>query len=148
MDFDKLYDHAKSLLANHGKRDPSGYTSDRYILWVGNQPRFTKTKAVVTGYCDELITTTAKQLYPECEYILVAGGNTEIGMHRDATYAHADAMTINLGGQAYFEHESMDAQRLEHGDVTRFNCKQLHGVLEADLNRIVIAIWKHNPKWV
>ena len=148
MDFDILYNHARSLLKQHGKRDHSGYTGDRTVLWIGEQPRFTKAVATVKGRDDELISAAAKAIYPECDFILIAGGNTEIGMHRDATFAHADAMTINLGGQAYFEHEDYDPIRLEHGDATKFNCKRLHGVLEADLDRIVIALWRRNPKWV
>jgi hypothetical protein len=107
-----------------------------------------KKKFTIKGHDDQLISAAAKAIYPECDFILVAGGNTEIGMHRDATFAHADAMTINLGGQAYFDHEDNGATRLEHGDITKFNCKRLHGVLEADLDRIVIAMWQRNPKWV
>lgn len=148
MDYDTIYNHARTLLKQHGKPDHSGYTGDRVVLWIGEQPRFTKTVATVKGHDDAIISAAAKAIYPECDFILIAGGNTEIGMHRDATYAHADAVTFNLGGQAYFEHEDHDPVRLEHGDVTKFNCKRLHGVLEADLDRIVIALWRRNPKWV
>lgn len=148
MDFDNLYAHAQSLLKTYGKRDQSGYTGDRTVLWIGEQPRFTKTVATIKGHQNQIISAAAKTIYPECDFILVAGGNTEIDMHRDATFAHADAMTLNLGGQAYFEYEDNGATRLEHGDITRFNCKRLHGVLEADLDRIVIAMWRRNPKWI
>ena len=148
MDFDRLYNHAQELLASYGKHDQSGYTSDRRVLWIGEQPRFTKIATTVKGHQDQIISTAAKLIYPECDFILVAGSNTEIDMHRDATYAHADSISINLGGQAYFEHEDNGAIRLEHGSITRFNCKRLHGVLEADLDRIVIAMWQRNPKWI
>jgi len=145
MDFDKLYQHSKNLLARHGKADKSSYVSDRKILWIGKQPLFTKCQEIA-GHRDDYIKAIASEIYPDHDYILIAGGNTEIGMHRDASYAAPKAISINLGGEAYWEYGNTP-QRLQHGEITEFNCKELHGILEADCDRIVIAIWKRNPKW-
>lgn len=146
MDFDSLYDHAKTLLRQYGKPDKSSYTSDRQILWIGNQPLFGKERREIAGHSDRTIKGAANLIYPDHHYILIAGGNTEIGMHRDATYAAPDAISINLGGEAYWEYQGQP-QRLQHGEITQFNCKELHGILEADQDRIVICIWQRNPKW-
>ncbi|MCA6509719.1 MAG: hypothetical protein IM596_07900 [Pseudanabaena sp. M051S1SP2A07QC] len=147
MNFDNIYQHSKNLLNRYGKDDRSSYTSDRKILWIGSQPLFSKESKFIKGIEDRYIKSVASDIYADHDFILIAGGNTEIGMHRDASYAAAKAISINLGGEAYFEHEDLDPQRLEHGDITEFNCKKLHGILEADCDRIVIAIWKRNPKW-
>lgn len=145
MDFDTIYQYSKDLLAMHGKADRSSYVSDRQILWIGKQPLFTKCQEIAAHHDDD-IKAIATEIYPDHDYILIAGGNTEIGMHRDASYAAPESISINLGGEAYWQYGE-DAQRLQHGDITHFNCKELHGILEADLDRIVIAIWKRNPKW-
>jgi len=146
MNFDNLYDHAKALLKAYGKPDKSSYTDDRQILWIGDQPLFGKERREIKGHRDRHIKEAADLIYPEHDYILIAGGNTEIGMHRDATYAAPTAISINLGGEAYWEYRDAP-QRLEHGEITEFNCKELHGILEADCDRIVVAIWQRNPKW-
>lgn len=146
MNFDSIFQHCKDLLRQYGKPDKSSYTSDRQILWIGNQPLFGKERREIAGHGDRIIKEVADLIYPDHDYILIAGGNTEIGMHRDASYAAPKAISINLGGEAYFEYGNAP-QRLEHGEITEFNCKELHGILEADQDRIVIAIWQRNPKW-
>jgi len=145
MNFDKVYDYARELLAKYGKADKSTYTSDRRILWIGTQPLFTRV-AELPAHEDPYIKAIATEIDPHHDFILILGGNTEIDPHRDATYAAPDAITLNLGGMAYFDHED-GCKWLKHGDITRFNCKRLHGILEADLDRIAIAIWRKNPKW-
>ncbi len=145
MNFDKLYQYSKNLLNRYGKADKSSYVSDRQILWIGKQPLFTKCQEIA-GHQDSYIKAIASEIYPDHDYILIAGGNTEIGMHRDASYAEPEAISINLGGMAYWEYEE-GCKWLRHGHIERFNCKKLHGILEADCDRIVIAVWKRNPKW-
>ena len=145
MDFDQIYLHSKILLSKYGKADKSSLTEDRKIVWIGKQPLFTK-KMEIAGHNDQFIKAIASEVYPTHDYILICGGNTEINPHRDATYAMPEAISINLGGMAYFDHED-GCKWLKHGDVTTFNCKKLHAVLEADLDRISICIWKKNPKW-
>lgn len=145
MNFNKAYDRAKFLLAQYGKADKSSYVDDRRILWIGKQPLFTKCQEIA-GHQDAYIKAIASEIYPDHDYILIAGGNTEIGMHRDASYAAPESVSVNLGGEAYWEYEG-EPKRLAHGDITRFNCKKLHGILEADCDRVVIAIWKKNPSW-
>ena len=145
MNFDKVYDYARELLAKYGKADKSTYTSDRRILWIGTQPLFTRV-AELPAHQDPYIKAIATEIDSYHDFILILGGNTEIDPHRDATYAAPDAITLNLGGMAYFDHED-GCKWLKHGDITRFNCKRLHGILEADLDRIAIAIWRKNPKW-
>ena len=147
MDYDRLLTHAQKLLASHGKPDSSSYTGDRRILWIGEQPRFTTDVATIPAYQDAYIKAIATELNPKHEFILIAGGDSIIKPHRDATYAHPDAISINLGGEAYFECEEGD-RLLRHGDVTRFNCKRLHAVTKADSDRVVIVIWQRNPKWI
>ena len=146
MDFDKIYNHAKYLLERYGKTDKSSYTDNRKILWIEKQPLFTRV-AEIPAHQDEFIKAIANEIEPNNDYILIAGGNTEIEMHRDARYANRQATTINLGGEAHFEYEGIGGTRLKHGDITKFDCKRLHGILEADLNRIVIGIWSKNPNW-
>lgn len=147
MNFNKLLIHAQKLLASHGKPDASSYTGDRRILWIGEQPRFTTDVATIPAHQDAYIRAIAEELNPKHEFILIAGGDSIIKPHRDATYAHPDAISINLGGEAYFECEEGD-RLLRHGDVTKFNCKRLHAVSRADRDRVVIVIWQRNPKWV
>ena len=145
MNFDKIYQYSKDLIAMHGKADKSSYVGDRRILWIGKQPLFTKCQEIA-GHRDEYIKGIATELMPDHDYILIAGGNTEIGMHRDASYAAPIAISLNLGGMAYWEHEE-GCKWLKHGDVMTFNCKKPHGILEADRDRIVIAMWERNPNW-
>jgi hypothetical protein len=147
MNTDQLLTHAQKLLALHGKPDASGYTGDRRIVWIGEQPRFTTDVCTIPAYQDAYIKAIATELNPLHEFILIAGGDSIIKPHRDATFAHPDAISINLGGDAYFESEDGD-RLLSHGDISKFNCKRLHAVSKADSDRIVIVIWQRNPKWV
>jgi hypothetical protein len=76
MNTDKLLTHAQNLLASHGKPDASGYTGDRRVLWIGNQPRFTTDVATIPAHQDAYIKAIATDLNPLHEFILIAGGDS------------------------------------------------------------------------
>jgi hypothetical protein len=59
MNTDQLLTHAQKLLALHGKPDASGYTGDRRIVWIGEQPRFTTDVATIPAYQDAYIKAIA-----------------------------------------------------------------------------------------
>lgn len=139
---DYIYEYVKQLLEKHGEVDKSSYTKDRKVIWIGKQPLLTKPQEI-DGVKDEFITRVAKVIYPDCDYILIAGGNTHIKLHRDSGAMDRTAITLNLGGKAKFEYDGKE-RILEHGSLTKFNCKKLHGVTIAQGNRIMIGMWKRS----
>ena len=80
---------------------------------------------------------------------LAIHGNIGITPHRDATYAHARAMTVNLGNAQWGWHPKRNGndaaglawETIESGDVLRFDCKHLHSSREPVADRWAIVLW-------
>ena len=81
---------------------------------------------------------------------LALHGPVGIGAHRDASYAHADAVTVNLGRAEWGHHPARHGNdpaglawtQLEGGEIIRFDAKHLHASRNIDPERWAVVLWR------
>ena len=79
-------------------------------------------------------------------------GDTGIAWHRDASYAHARAVLVDLGpctfeldrarGSANGSPADPVSPQLLGGEVLDFDCKRQHRVIDADPSRWSVVLWR------
>ncbi|WP_293296119.1 MULTISPECIES: hypothetical protein [unclassified Microcoleus] len=130
--------------------DRSNYVDGRLNLWLFHKVDFRNGK-VSNGYKDDRIARFCQKVYPGCDIGLLSfhfdhGNLTSNGLikpHRDHSYGQPTARGVNLGS-CVFDCNGLQ-YNLGDGDITEFNCKQIHGVSEIlSPERFSITLWKFN----
>ena len=138
------------------KKDVSNYAPNRLRTWLFNEGSL-YSKEIWPAYFDEELWELCQEIYIGCEVgLFIYGGdygsnyysNSCIKWHRDASYAQADAVLINILGEAEFGYD-LERQKGEEitismtdKEIYRFNCKHRHCVLNHSNPRASLILWK------
>ena len=128
----------------------SAYAQGRLQCWLNQQPTLIRTWMSGPAPQDDRLWKFASAHYeaeygkkPDLGLVTLAGNITK---HRDATYAHHEAMSISLGecrwGYSEKNNNDLEWVDLEGGKLIFFNCKYSHAVENVDPNRWSINIWR------
>lgn len=156
----QIKEHILTNLAFLATPDVSNYAKGRLRLWLNQEPTFAKEYTIKPAIQDDrlwqYICTIYRKVYGITpSFALVAVKDTNIKLHRDATYAGWKALSINLGQCTWHYQECYPDYRyskqvsnpttieteLYGGEVISFNPKNPHGVSNASEDRISINIW-------
>lgn len=156
----QIKEHILTNLSPLATPDVSNYAKGRLRLWLNQEPTLVKDYTIKPAIQDdrlwEYICTIYHNVYAvNPSFALVAVEDTNIDLHRDATYAGWKALSINLGRCTWHYQEcypdfrwskqsptptTIEAQ-LYGGEVISFNPKNPHGVSNASEDRMSINIW-------
>jgi hypothetical protein len=170
---EKIQKWLEDSIRPHLTQDVSNYAKGRLRCWLGIEPAlfspFNIKPAVNVSL--PILTRIREILGWDFQFALVtySGDEEAIGIspHRDAGYADYEAYSINVSGEAKFDYwcdrQSFDGSHrgklirtsgitdpthsliLKPGEVTRFNCKNLHSCTPS-AKRWNINFWKAKPK--
>ncbi len=166
IDTTKILTWCEKILRPQLTKDVSNYAVGRERLWLHHEPMLFKpfhTKPAVE--CHPKTWNRLRELIEwEFDYCLVTYSGTQgigISPHRDAGYANYEAYGLNISGTCEFHYwndrqsftggvssgfaphtqPATDILHLKAGDVTRFNCKNLHSATPS-ANRWAMNFWR------
>ena len=149
----------------------TGYARGRRSTWLGYQPNFMGPPGAIPcphgRVWDELQRLVPGFETAEC-WINGARANSSPGIvpHRDASYAAHQAWIVNLGSTTFRiwidkriavaddlvlikRHKKFNEYSvgLVGDEIIAFDCKNLHGSINAADSRWGIGLWKFKPQW-
>jgi hypothetical protein len=148
--------------------DVSNYAQGRQRFWLQHEGPLSDRFNFEPAVQNARLWAWCQRIFPGAELGLAAFGPVGIGLHRDTSYADYEAVSVNLGEVGAWLYDDQypgmawvpDAQRnpsnvrdmeLKVGDITVFNCKNPHAVIEPAEDRWSINLWrvskKTRPKW-
>jgi hypothetical protein len=129
----------------------SRYAVGRQELWIRRYCDLKKQPVITEGFRDDRLEALGNRVLPNFNIgvLLLYQPGVKINLHRDHTVFSPTAVSINLGAATFFMAEmEKKGTELKHqyysltdGDVTRFNCKILHGIEAVDNERWCIVFW-------
>lgn len=161
-----LVEHLDAHVKPHLAPDVSNYAPGRQRAWLEIEAPLGPTRPWRPGLQSARLWPALcaiwHRAYPNTDpdLGLVIHGSTGIEWHRDASYAQAACLLINLGscvfeidrdrGSPPGEPRDPVAMQLQPGAVLSFNCKHLHRVTHAVTTRWSIVLWllkQHPRRW-
>ena len=149
--------HLDSTVAPSLSPDFSSYAKGRKRAWLNweaslnNPTRFTPslTDKRLWDWLTTVWNRAGMDSLPELG--LAIHGEIPIQLHRDASYAAAAALNINLGGVTWLYDTdrgigTITETTLDGGEIIPFDCKHRHGVSEPDADRWSIILWRISHK--
>lgn len=118
----------------------------RMNLWLQAEPIYSSGK-YKAAYTDNRLWQFCQRIFPSADLaqIYFAEDGRGIDWHRDAAYAAASAMILNLGATT-LESQPVPGNiirlDLKGGEIIRFNSKHLHRSIPIDDARIGIGLWQ------
>ena len=157
---DAVTSHLNNVVAPTLQADVSNYAKGRRRTWLQHEAPLSKYQPFRDGLRDsklwEWCTAVAKRagMTAPPELGLAIYGDTGISLHRDASYAAPQAVSINLGG-VLFQYDrdrngngsaTVGDYTLDKGEVMLFDCKHRHAAIEPARDRWCIVLWSISHK--
>ena len=151
-----LVEHLENNVQGRLVQDVSNYAKGRTRAWLQWEGPLSKWRDYGEGVRDDKLWPWLVRLWQAHGWPgtpdlgLAIHGPVGIRPHRDATYAHANAVTVNLGAVEWGWHpqrqgndpEGLDWRTLSGGEILRFDCKHLHSSRRLDAKRWAIILWQ------
>ena len=147
--------HLDAVIGPYLSRDVSNYAPGRTRAWLQWEGPLSQRQSYRPGLrnarlWDWLCECWRNAGYPGLPDLgLALHGAIGIKPHRDASYANAQALTVNLGTADWGWHPERNGQdanglhwqTIEPGDVLKFDCKHKHASRRLDPDRWAIVLW-------
>lgn len=142
----EIVDYINGNLRPLASAEQAKCARDRLQLWLEAEPVYSTGKYRQARH-DQRLWAFCKRIFPDAglAQIYFATDGHAIDWHRDAAYAHASAMIINLGRvclETIDQKKNLTSLELSGGEIIRFNSKLLHRAIHRDDARIGIGLWK------
>lgn len=148
--------HLERIVAPELSPDVSTYARGRTRAWLQYEAPLSARQHYRPGLRDTKLWTWLTKIWGQAGYAgapdvgLALHGPIGIRPHRDASYAHAGALTVNLGPAEWGWHPDRHGQSpaqlewasLAGGEILRFDCKHLHSSRNLDPRRWAIVLWE------
>ena len=137
--------------------DVSNYAPGRSRVWIQHEAPLSQNREYGPGLKDPKLWTWLEKCWTRARYSgkpdlgLALFGDIGIRPHRDATFAHCAALTVNLGtvdwgwqcdrnGQP--AKHLLDWTTLDGGELLAFDCKHVHASRKLAATRWAIVLWQ------
>ena len=148
--------HLENTVAPALSPDVSSYARGRTRAWLQYEAPLSRRQNYRRGLRDPKLWTWLATTWQRAGYAgtpdlaLALHGPIGIRPHRDASYAHAHALTVNLGTAEWGWHPDRQGQNpanlhwttLTGGEILKFDCKHLHSSRNLDPARWAIVLWQ------
>ena len=149
--------HLDRVAGPHLAPDVSNYARGRTRVWLQHEGPLSQYRDYGPGLKDAKLWAWLEQCWTRASYAgkpdlgLALYGNIGIRPHRDATYAHCAALTVNLGAVDWGWQNNRNGQPAEHlldwttldaGELLAFDCKHVHASRKLAATRWAIVLWQ------
>ena len=134
----------------------SQYATGRKELWIRRYCDLRKQATITEGFRDDRLEALGDRVLPNFDIglLLFYQPGVKINLHRDHTVFSSMAVSINLGEATFLMADMVEKGAklkpeyyyLTDGDVTKFNCKILHGIEAVNKERWCIVFWHLKAK--
>ena len=155
---DNVIQHLESTLKQSLKADVSNYAPGRMRVWLQHEAPLSDNQNFQSGTQDTKLWTWCKEVAKESgmkeipEVGLAIYGDRGIKLHRDASFAAPEAVSINLGAVEFLYDptrgfsDNLESHILDRGEVMLFDSKHRHAAVEPASNRWCIVLWSLSDK--
>lgn len=161
-----VVEHLDCHVAPHLAPDVSSYAKGRQRAWLEIEAPLGRAQPWRPGLASHRLwpwlAAVWRRIDPHTDpqVGLAIRGDTGIAWHRDASFAHARAVLVNLGPCTFELDRARDSSNghpadpvsleLRGGEVLDFDCKHQHRVLDAVPSRWSVVLWRlkrhpHHP---
>ena len=147
--------HLEAHQRAHLTADVSSYARGRTRVWLEYEGPLSARRGYARALHDAKLWDWLCECWGRAGYPgrpdlgLALHGAIGIAPHRDASYAHARAITVNLGPVEWGWHPERNGQdndglvwtTLDGGEILRFDCKHKHASRNLSPERWAIVLW-------